>query len=178
METLENSWSHKVCLGTVLFLWWQPTPVFLPGKSHGLRSLVGYSPWGRKESDTTEQLHFHFSLSFSCEAFPFLLSLSDCCQATQKRLFSFFIRHSLSLQVPHALSVHKLDFISALLYKSVVRYYYTGNQSISVLRKKVLWDLISWCWFSGWTVFIQCLSFGCWISSWLLSPNSFYFSLK
>ena len=35
---------------------WQPTPVFLPGKSHGQRSLVGYSPWGRKESDTTERL--------------------------------------------------------------------------------------------------------------------------
>ena len=37
---------------------WQPTPVFLPGKSHGRRSLVGYSPWGRKESDMTEGLHF------------------------------------------------------------------------------------------------------------------------
>ena len=33
---------------------WQPTPVFLPRESHGQRSLVGYSPWGRKESDTTE----------------------------------------------------------------------------------------------------------------------------
>ena len=41
---------------------WQPTPVILPGKSHGQRSLVGCSPWGRKESDTTERLHFHFSL--------------------------------------------------------------------------------------------------------------------
>ena len=39
---------------------WQPTLVFTPGKSHGPRSLVGYSPWGRKESDTTEWLHFHF----------------------------------------------------------------------------------------------------------------------
>ena len=39
---------------------WQPTPVLLPGESHGGRSLVGYSPWGRKESDTTERLHFHF----------------------------------------------------------------------------------------------------------------------
>ena len=39
---------------------WQPTPVLLPGKSHGWRSLVGYSPWGCKESDTTERLHFHF----------------------------------------------------------------------------------------------------------------------
>ena len=35
---------------------WQPTPVFLPGEFHGLRSLAGYSPWGRKESDTTERL--------------------------------------------------------------------------------------------------------------------------
>ena len=44
---------------------WHPTPVFLPGKSHGRRSLVGCSPWGRKESelDMTERLHFHFSLS-------------------------------------------------------------------------------------------------------------------
>ena len=38
---------------------WQPTPVLLPGESHGGRSLVGYSPWGRKESDMTELLHFH-----------------------------------------------------------------------------------------------------------------------
>ena len=43
------------------------TPVLLPGKSHGQRSLVGYSPWGRKESDTTERLHFHFH--------PFLLPI-------------------------------------------------------------------------------------------------------
>ena len=42
---------------------WQPTPVLLPRKSHGQKSLVGYSPWGRKESDTAEQLSF-FLLSF------------------------------------------------------------------------------------------------------------------
>ena len=42
---------------------WQPTPVLLPGKSHGRRSLVGCSPWGCEELDTTERLHFHFSLS-------------------------------------------------------------------------------------------------------------------
>ena len=40
----EDPWSRK----------WQPTPVFLPGDSHVQRSLAGYSPWGRKESDTTE----------------------------------------------------------------------------------------------------------------------------
>ena len=42
---------------------WHPTQVLWPGKSHGWRSLVGCSPWGCKESDTTERLPFHFSLS-------------------------------------------------------------------------------------------------------------------
>ena len=42
---------------------WHPTPVLLPGKSHGRRSPVGCSPWGPEESETTERLHFHFSLS-------------------------------------------------------------------------------------------------------------------
>ena len=42
---------------------WHPTPVLLPGKSRGRRSLVGCSPWGRWELDTTQWLHFHFSLS-------------------------------------------------------------------------------------------------------------------
>ena len=45
----EDPWRRK----------WQSTPVLLPGKSHGQRSLVGYSLWDRKESDTTEWLHFH-----------------------------------------------------------------------------------------------------------------------
>ena len=51
---------------------WQSTPVLLPGKSHGQRSLVGYSPWGRKESDTTEQLHFTslIILKLSKKKFP------------------------------------------------------------------------------------------------------------
>ena len=42
---------------------WHPTPVLLPGKSHGRRSLVGCSPWGHSELDMTERLHFDFSLS-------------------------------------------------------------------------------------------------------------------
>ena len=57
--------SFKVKLPTIAVFIprkWQPTPVFLPGESHGQRSLVGYSPQGRKESDTTEQLHFTHNL--------------------------------------------------------------------------------------------------------------------
>ena len=46
---------------------WHPTPVLLPGKSHGRGSLVGCSPWGREQSDMTERLHCHFSLSCVAE---------------------------------------------------------------------------------------------------------------
>ena len=53
MHILRESWRRQ----------WHPTPVLLPGKSHGRRSLVGCNSWGREESDTTERLHFHFSLS-------------------------------------------------------------------------------------------------------------------
>ena len=60
---------------------WQPTPVLLSGKSHGRRSLVGYSPWGRKESDTTERLHFHFSHQEGpCISLVLALNLHTCAK--------------------------------------------------------------------------------------------------
>ena len=56
---------------------WKPTPVLLPGKSHGWRILVGYSPWGRKELDMTERLHFPSSwlplFSSARDTFPRVL---------------------------------------------------------------------------------------------------------
>ena len=59
--------SHHLQFGVYLeWHWrrrWHPTPVLLPGKPHGRRSLVGCSPWGHEESDITERLPFHFSLS-------------------------------------------------------------------------------------------------------------------
>ena len=54
----------SICLGRRQ---WHPTPVLLPGKPHGRRSLVGCSSWGHKELDMTERLHFHFSLSCAGE---------------------------------------------------------------------------------------------------------------
>ena len=62
---LGHDWATSFSLFTFMH-WrrkWQPTPVFLPGESHGWRNLMGYNPRGCKESDTTERLHFHFSLS-------------------------------------------------------------------------------------------------------------------
>ena len=51
-----DPWVRKICWRRK----WQSTPVLLPGKSHGQKSLISYSPWGRNESDMTEQLYFHF----------------------------------------------------------------------------------------------------------------------
>ena len=53
---------------------WQPTPVLLPGESHGGRSRVGYSPWGRKELDMTEWLHFHRSIVLLIPRFVYLFT--------------------------------------------------------------------------------------------------------
>ena len=50
---------------------WQPTPVFLPGESHGQRSLASYSPWSRNESDTTERLTLTLSLFAMCTCLSF-----------------------------------------------------------------------------------------------------------
>ena len=64
---LSGAWYiHKYTLNDQQILrrrQWHPTPVLLPGKSHGRRSLVGCSPWGHEELDLTERLHFYFSLS-------------------------------------------------------------------------------------------------------------------
>ena len=71
VETCYLSILYIVCYLSILYIvvcichrrQWHSTPVLLLGKSHGRRSLVGCSPWGRWGSDTTERLHFHFSLS-------------------------------------------------------------------------------------------------------------------
>ena len=60
-----HDWATSLLLFTFMH-WrskWQPTPVFFPGESQGRGSLVGCSPWDHEESDTTERLPFHFSLS-------------------------------------------------------------------------------------------------------------------
>ena len=65
--SLRTMRSLPYCFNTIYAtLWrrqWHPTPVLLPGKSRGWRNLVGFCPWGRSESDTSERPHFHFPLS-------------------------------------------------------------------------------------------------------------------
>ena len=66
---------------------WLPTPVFLPGESHGQRSLVGYSPWGSKESDTAEQLTHFFNPEHQRS------SWEPICNAKTDVLFQVFLKY-------------------------------------------------------------------------------------
>ena len=92
---------------------WQSTPILLPGKSHGQRSLVGYSPWGHKESNTTEWLHLltyllsvhskplstnsHVCHVWKICTFPFLPVLSQSSMATDplkkawRKIYSMYL---------------------------------------------------------------------------------------
>ena len=79
-----NPWVSKI-------LWrrkWQPTPVLLLGKCHGQRSMVGYSPWGLKESDMTERLHSlthsltHLMLKLKLQSFGHLMQRTDSLEKT------------------------------------------------------------------------------------------------
>ena len=54
LPAMKETWVQSLGREDALEKEWQPTPLFLPGESQGLRSLVGYSPWGRKESDMTD----------------------------------------------------------------------------------------------------------------------------
>ena len=72
LPTMQETWVQSLGWADPLENEMTTTPVLLPGKSHGWRSLVGYSPWGRKESDTTERLHFHLGLH--C----YMLAFSSC----------------------------------------------------------------------------------------------------
>ena len=92
---------------------WQPTPVFLPGKSHGWRSLVGYSPWGRKESDMTKRLHFHFHSIYSYyKTLVMFLMLCDTSLSLAYSSFYLPLLHPYIVPCPLPLGNHFLLSIS------------------------------------------------------------------
>ena len=96
---------------------WQPTPVFLPEESHGQRSLVGYSPWGHKESDTNKRLSVSHTFSL-----PLLLSPSPPYSIPQQVLLAFPSKHLPNLTTSIPITASKLQSLcspnswSSLLY--------------------------------------------------------------
>ena len=88
---------------------WQPTPVFLPGKSQGRRRLVGYSPWGCKESNTTEQLHFLSLWSISKHFFILSVLPGTFCTTVAKKKWKYLEIFSKILTFSHAWPVSLID---------------------------------------------------------------------
>ena len=137
----EDPWRRK----------WHPTPVFLPGESHGQRSLVGYSPWGCKELDTTEHACTMIS-KFGFLEFRILFPRTSCMVA----IFS-------EIQFDHPCSIPGIRFVELCL---------TNRPHIPVLHPEMylrspsleFWEMlktISWFYFHRWLiicVFI-CLTF-------------------
>ena len=121
------SWVGKI-------LWrrkWQPTLVLLLGKFHGWRSLVGCSPWGRKESDTTEWHHFLFFFLFSCVR---IWSRSK----SPKWLFLLFMP-LLSLLIFSAPSISFWKFVKICSYSGWLVLYPFSYAILSVISWYIFW---------------------------------------
>ena len=117
-----------VCIHTYWRRQWHPTPVLLPGKSHGWRSLAGYNPWGCEESDMTERLHFHFSLSCTGEGNGNPLQCS-CLEnpwdggAWWATVYGVTQNRTLSKRLSSSSSIHTYIYIYILIFFSIMVYH-------------------------------------------------------
>ena len=82
LPAMQEIWVKSLGQEDPLEKGWQPTPVFLPGEFHGQKSLVGYSPQGHKESDTTEQLILLLLQNWQLDFWSFCILLSIICPNT------------------------------------------------------------------------------------------------
>ena len=123
-----------------------PTPVFLPGEPHGRRSLVGYSPQGHKESDTTERLPFHFSLSCIGQGYlpnPGIEPWSPALQADSSPLSHqgspiqlFAIPWTVAHQAPPSMGFSRQEYWSGLPFPSPCPNYAGTLRSESETQRK------------------------------------------
>ena len=99
---------------------WQPNPVLLPGKSHGWRRLIGYSPWGHKESDTTEQLHFQFFTfcMYELEQWSCVINSCCCCCSFPKLCQLFATLLTVACQAPLSMEFSSQKCCSGLPFPS------------------------------------------------------------
>ena len=117
---------------------WQPTPVLLPGESHGQRSLAGYSSRGREEADTTEQLSLHFTSSHSlllpapgnhCSSFCSMnLTAADASREWNHTVFVFlwlaYFISVMSSRFIHAIAYVRISFVQLNIYHIFVYLFY------------------------------------------------------
>ena len=108
---------------------WQPTPVLLPGESHGGKSLVGYSPWGRKESDTTELLHFLNSI----------LKSRDVTLSTKVRLVKAFpvVMYGCESWSIKKAERWRIDAVELWCWRRLLRVRWTARRSNQSILKEI-----------------------------------------
>ena len=149
---------HRFDSGVRKLSWrraWQPTPVFFPGESHGQRSLAGYSPWGHKESDTTEVTSHARTLGLSYLFFQgasiFLISWfqslsimileSKKIKSASVSIFSPLVRFSLVISFIHSsvyMPIPIFQFIPPIPFPSWLS---IRSFSTSVF---LVWQLVIW----------------------------------
>ena len=117
VKLLFQSWANFF-LGFFLFTWRRqshPTPVLLPGKSHGWRSLVGYSAQGCKESDTTERLHFTSLFSKRQASYNFMAAVTICSDfgAQENKVCHCFHCFPIDMPWSDGTGCHDLSFLNA-----------------------------------------------------------------
>ena len=123
---------------------WLPTPVFLPGESHGQRSLVDYSPWGSKESDKNKRLSFSFSLFFFSshyKTFPFSC-LPESIMVANVRMASFVLIQKVFLNFCRFPRGSKMRFLLlfAAAFSQVWRCLLSGQLAAFALSPSVIYS--------------------------------------
>ena len=115
---------------------WQPTLILMPGKSHGRKSLIGYSLWGHKESDTTEWLHF----SYTCGSFVYHHWRNVYESPSLIYTYIFF----LLLNCRRYVCILDVNFLSDIGFTNIFSYS-TGCLFIYWLYPLLCWKLLVWC---------------------------------
>ena len=116
---------------------WQPTPVLLPGESHGGRSLVGYSPWGHKELDTTELLHswwLQSSVTVPCHPPPLKSPLANrLFWSTAESGLGYCFRFPHYNYLLHCFPL--LTWLIKRIFQFISQFSYSGIKDILQIRK-------------------------------------------
>ena len=169
MQEMQETWLNPWVEKTPKRRAWHPTPVFLPGKSHGQRNLVGYSPWGHEESDTTSIWHAGIepeSPALQADCLPSEPPGKPCCWPTIRCFLYYFIFFLLflfsawecpdshNLPYLYCFKVHYLFFLAVIILLFI--FMTLTIRSFSVVIK---WYLLMFQTFCTWRKVFHFLSF-------------------
>ena len=147
---------------------WQPTPVLSPGESHGRRSLIGYSPWGCKESDMTERLHFHFHSPDVLDKHSFSIQNLSLNTYFKSVVLGYGLYSTKYIQL--SVQLDKFDIYMVVTHSSVLAWRIPWTEEPGGLpsmgSQRIRHD-----WMTNTFTFFILLLFSCWVMSNSLQPH-------